>query len=295
MMKGSKTLGLNINKLLIMHDISQSKLAKDTGIDKALISQYVSGKLMPKQEKLEAIAKYFGVTTEMLLKDNFVVNGSIKVNMEKSIKGTVDLFPLFENDRTRKNAHFCVALAEQKKIFDHVIKQMHTLDDVDFDKIMGEYSEAVDDDSVGYEVVANELAFFMTLAMIHRENALLAPDYEALPIQLRKILDNDSEKKGFYNRHRDILEKSEDHFNGLVNDQDYQSMIMGLIGALKEDREWCDLADYYIAMLYVLGAVDNNFSFEQNQEFGQDLMLKFAQCDNVYAMKYFEVIQSIFE
>ena len=44
--------------------------------------------------------------------------------------------------------------------------------------------------------------------------------------------------------------------------------------------------DYYIALEYIFGAVDNVFSMEQNHDFGVDLMLKYAAIGNTYALSY---------
>ena len=41
-------------------------------------------------------------------------------------------------------------------------------------------------------------------------------------------------------------------------------------------RAMDDLIDYYIALEYILGAVDNVFSIEQNHDFGVDLIFKYA-------------------
>ena len=55
---------------------------------------------------------------------------------------------------------------------------------------------------------------------------------------------------------------------------------------LRETDEWNDLIDYYIALEYIFGAVDNVFSMEQNHDFGVDLMLKYAAIGNTFALSY---------
>lgn len=46
----------NLKKILLLKGISQSELARRTGINKAIISEYVSGKYEPKQQNTFKIA-----------------------------------------------------------------------------------------------------------------------------------------------------------------------------------------------------------------------------------------------
>lgn len=59
----SKTL----QELLDVNGIRAAKLSKDLNISKSLISRYLRGEVSPKQDNLEAIAKYFNVTYAKLL------------------------------------------------------------------------------------------------------------------------------------------------------------------------------------------------------------------------------------
>lgn len=59
----SKTL----QELLDANGIRAAKLSKDLNISKSLISRYLRGEVSPKQDNLEAIAKYFNVTYAKLL------------------------------------------------------------------------------------------------------------------------------------------------------------------------------------------------------------------------------------
>lgn len=56
----------NFEKLLKERGISAYKVAKDTGIGTATLSNWKTGKYTPKADKLQKIADYFGVTLEYL-------------------------------------------------------------------------------------------------------------------------------------------------------------------------------------------------------------------------------------
>ena len=54
-------------RLLAEHGITAYKVAKATGITTATLTSWKKGRYTPKQEKLQKIADYFGVTVEYLM------------------------------------------------------------------------------------------------------------------------------------------------------------------------------------------------------------------------------------
>lgn len=48
-------------------NVKDSQVAKETGITKSTFSEWKSGKYTPKQDKLQKIADYFGVTIDYLM------------------------------------------------------------------------------------------------------------------------------------------------------------------------------------------------------------------------------------
>lgn len=54
-------------KLLVKHGISAYRVAKDTGVTTATLTSWKQGKYVPKQEKLQKIADYFGVSIDYLM------------------------------------------------------------------------------------------------------------------------------------------------------------------------------------------------------------------------------------
>lgn len=53
-------------KLMKSKNINASKVSADTGIAQYTLSDWKNGKSTPKTDKLEILAKYFGVTVEYL-------------------------------------------------------------------------------------------------------------------------------------------------------------------------------------------------------------------------------------
>jgi len=53
--------------LLKKHNLSSYRVAKETGISQTTFSNWKAGRSTPKQDKLQKIADYFGVTIEYLM------------------------------------------------------------------------------------------------------------------------------------------------------------------------------------------------------------------------------------
>lgn len=57
-------------KLLNEHKITSYKVSKDTGISTATLSDWKTGRSVPKLDKLKKLADYFGVTLNYLIGDS---------------------------------------------------------------------------------------------------------------------------------------------------------------------------------------------------------------------------------
>lgn len=68
---------------------------------------------------------------------------------------------------------------------------------------------------------------------------------------------------------------------------------MKLLRILKESMNYSDLADYYIAIRYVIGMVDNEYSADLNKTIGMEMLTTFAKLGNKYALNLFREVQSL--
>jgi len=71
--------------------------------------------------------------------------------------------------------------------------------------------------------------------------------------------------------------------------EEYDKLINVLIKSLKENSEWSQLGDYYLALRYILNIIDNGYFKEFNQSVGIQMMQSFALLDNNYALNFFRV------
>lgn len=290
-MKGSKKLGYNLLGLLRAFNETQGHLALTLGISTSYLSEIVNGKKEPERAQLEKIAKHFGMSPESLMNDDFASIRQI-TDFEKYTPTLAKLFPLFASEASLNNKDFSEALAAQKKLYkaeEDGIPLPESEADSLFNTVFDRYSE-VEDEVIGEEVAANTLSFIFYMLVCGRVTEMLARyknHEESYPILMSKLLESKPKSK---ERIDEILESDrpiEDNaFKNMVNDPEFDEAINEIFEGLRETDEWNDLIDYYIALEYIFGAVDNVFSMEQNHDFGVDLMLKYATIGNTFASSY---------
>ena len=88
-------------QLMKKHGVKASTICKETGISSSTITDWKKGRYTPKQDKLQKIADYFGVSLEYLM------NGE-----------TEDAEPYYINDDARELAQFLFENPDYKVLFD---------------------------------------------------------------------------------------------------------------------------------------------------------------------------------
>lgn len=66
-MKGEQIMYEIFVQLLEKYNLTPYKVAKETGVPQSTLSDWKRGKSTPKQDKLQKIADYFGVTVDYLM------------------------------------------------------------------------------------------------------------------------------------------------------------------------------------------------------------------------------------
>ena len=75
--------------------------------------------------------------------------------------------------------------------------------------------------------------------------------------------------------------------------KDFDEIINVTLRALKSEQEWSDLADYYLALRYVVGMVDTELTYEMNSAVGMQMMLSFMTLGNDLAFKFCDTCLSV--
>lgn len=106
--------------------VKDADVARNTGIPKSTFSDWKSGKSAPKQDKLQKIADYFGVTVDYLMtgKDSQTdylysdENAELLIEITKTMKS--------DSEFAKRMAHYMSLLSENKKSVDDMIDLMYS-------------------------------------------------------------------------------------------------------------------------------------------------------------------------
>lgn len=71
--------------------------------------------------------------------------------------------------------------------------------------------------------------------------------------------------------------------------EDYQDDIANMLRALKASPQWADLADYYIAYLYISCIGNSELSENLNRAVGYEMMFVNATLGNKYANAFMQL------
>ncbi len=64
-----KIFSTNLNKYMELNDKSQIDLVNDLGFNKSAVSTWCNGTRLPRMDKVETLAKYFGIKRSDLIED----------------------------------------------------------------------------------------------------------------------------------------------------------------------------------------------------------------------------------
>ena len=271
-----KRLGANIKFLRKAHGETQSELGAAINVEKNTISNYENGKREPDEATLTSIAKHFMFTVEELIHLDFSGIGSIKLDTKAFIRNLDIVLPIISSDKAMNNESFCKAYKAHKRMYECFKNE--ELDDLDFiDDCFDNYEKAEEDDDAKIEAVGNIIALlYFTLLSLTIPALFSKPT--AIVLQLAK---NDSDvQKAIQNRDPDFEKGAEEILAEIHGSEEFNEEMNKHRLVLKQSTKWTELADYYLALQYVWGIVDNDLTFEFNRRIGSEMLDLIAVIDN---------------
>jgi transcriptional regulator with XRE-family HTH domain len=92
-MDNKKIFSTNLNRLMAIHNKSRKDIAQVLGLSYFTVSDWVNGKKYPRMDKVELLARYFGVTKSELIEEIDVADNSPKTqSISKSEQLLLELF-----------------------------------------------------------------------------------------------------------------------------------------------------------------------------------------------------------
>lgn len=138
------------------------------------------------------------------------------------------------------------------------------------------------------EAIANMIwLMFISYALMSDEHSIKMGE----TVLYGKSLKKDFVKKYVLKDANPISE--EDAANKREYVKDRQEGMLQLIRLLKQSENYGDLADYYLAMRYVIGMVANDYSDDLNKTIGMEMLMAYASLGNQYVLNYFRAVRRI--
>lgn len=280
-------IGNNIYFLRKYYNETQADLAFSIGLDSPnTITNYELGDRFPKPEILEKIALHFRISTDELLYSDYSGMGSGASAFQRLAElpnATLEFMPVFSSEKAMQNADFQKGYA----IHQRFIQSMETgpgLTEKDLNECIHAYTHAAEEGNV-MDAIANLLWLTVIIETASGNQWGL------------HFID------AFKNNREDICSAIREHFlrdteveedAPLFTKDDQHKLeenVFELIRLLKATPDWADLADYYIALLYILNGISNGLSADLNLTIGRELLVVLHRTGNHYArhlLLYFE-------
>lgn len=279
-------LGKNIRCLRKAYGETQEQLGEVIGVEKNTISYYENGKREPDKETLTAIASHFMISVEELMFCDLSENDKINFDYKIFWENIDSILPIAVSEKAMENEFFRNAYTIHKKIFDELQKQKLESIGMVIMCIEG-YAKAYEDEISKVEAAVNFLGlwYFFTLIIKNTPEVLISRTAAMEQImrrdsKIRNTLENSNQK--FHKEAKKIAE--------IMFTPDTEKMVKQFLTVVKKSSIWCELGDYYLALLFVWNIVDNGLKIALNRRIGAEMLNAFLTVGNPYATNYLDCL-----
>lgn len=271
-------LGRNIQHLRIIHNETLDELGSIIHCAKSTVKGYENGSRKPDLQTLQLLSAHYNKLVDELLYTDLTGLEIISIDLNSPAHTTELLrviLPLYSSEEAMKNPNFKNGYDLSQRLLE-AFSNAEVLSGSVIARIFEAFVKATDE-SESPEAVANLVwSVFVCWSHIADTNKLLTLQNKLLSKKL-SIKDHMSLKD---TEDSSIIEKKAG-FVSYIDDT-----ITEALKALKSKQEWSDLADYYLALRYVVGMVDTDLTTEMNSAVGMQMMLSFRTLGNSYAFTF---------
>lgn len=271
-------LGRNIQHLRIIHNETLDELGSIIHCAKSTVKGYENGSRKPDLQTLQLLSAHYNKLVDELLYTDLTGLEIISIDLNSPAHTTELLrviLPLYSSEEAMKNPNFKNGFDLSQRLLE-AFSNAEVLSGSVIARIFEAFVKATDE-SESPEAVANLVwSVFVCWSHIADTNKLLTLQNKLLSKKL-SIKDYMSLKD---TEDSSIIEKKAG-FVSYIDDT-----ITEALKALKSKQEWSDLADYYLALRYVVGMVDTDLTTEMNSAVGMQMMLSFRTLGNSYAFTF---------
>lgn len=271
-------LGRNIKHLREMHAETLDELGAVIHCAKSTVKGYENGSRKPDLQTLQAIGMHYNKTVDELMNTDLTDLGDLTLDLN-SLSGMIQLInvivPLYRSDKAMENDNFRKGYELAQRLLDGFSKAEVMSGNI-IVRIFESFITAAEE-SESPESVANLMwSIFIWWTQMYDPDQMLSLQNKMLS---KKLTFKD------YMKLRDTEDaKTKEKRESFI--KDFDEIINVTLRALKSEQEWSDLADYYLALRYVVGMVDTELTYEMNSAVGMQMMLSFMTLGNDLAFKF---------
>lgn len=271
-------LGRNIKHLREMHAETLDELGAVIHCAKSTVKGYENGSRKPDLQTLQAIGMHYNKTVDELMNTDLTDLGDLTLDLN-SLSGMIQLInvivPLYRSDKAMENDNFRKGYELAQRLLDGFSKAEVMSGNI-IVRIFESFITAAEE-SESPESVANLMwSIFIWWTQMYNPDQMLSLQNKMLS---KKLTFKD------YMKLRDTEDvKTKEKRASFI--KDFDEIIKVALRALKSEQEWSDLADYYLALRYVVGMVDTELTYEMNSAVGMQMMLSFVTLGNDLAFKF---------
>ena len=271
-------LGRNIKHLREMHAETLDELGAVIHCAKSTVKGYENGSRKPDLQTLQAIGMHYNITVDELMNTDLTDLGDLTLDLN-SLSGMIQLInvivPLYRSDKAMENDNFRKGYELAQRLLDGFSKAEVMSGNI-IVRIFESFITAAEE-SESPESVANLMwSIFIWWTQMYDPDQILSLQNKMLS---KKLTFKD------YMKLRDTEDaKTKEKRESFI--KDFDEIINVTLRALKSEQEWSDLADYYLALRYVVGMVDTELTYEMNSAVGMQMMLSFMTLGNDLAFKF---------
>ena len=236
----------------------------------------------PEKPILAAIARHFRVTVEELRYEDYSKIPSLNFDNIFFLQKIDTILPILSTEEALKNELFNKACVLHHKFYEGLKKGR--ADDLELSfKCFDYYEKAEKDEKCWHECAANLLALYYLFLLFLKTPAELSKAPASIlqvakrNFKVREMLDDPD---------IEFEKEAAQLFSESLSDDEFQDEMTKYKYALKTSALWSDLADYYLALQYVWGFVDNNLTCEFNRRIGIEMLNNLVSVKNPYAIDY---------
>ena len=271
-------LGRNIQHLRVIHNETLDELGSVIHCAKSTVKGYETGSRKPDLQTLQVLASHYNKPVDELLYADLTGLESISIDMNSPSRATElmkIILPLYSSEDTMGNANFKNGYELSQRLL-AAFSSAEVLPGNMIVRIFESFAMAADE-SENPEAVANLVwSIFVWWSQICDTNQIISLQNKLLSKKL-------SFKDWMSLKDTEDASVAEKRVSFIT---DFDAIITDALKVLKSEQEWSDLADYYIALRYVMGMVDTDLSTEMNSAVGMQMMLSFMTLGNRHAFTF---------